>query len=129
MSLVLLVAGLPVPPRRHAACLLAAGRPGDRCCGAEGAEADAKRQFRTAFAPCPGEGKRATGLERFEIPRVPGAEAVEIRHKVHGDVFDNTTIVFTKGGFVYAEPSPRRTGASNAPDRWRCSIMPGTAIE
>jgi hypothetical protein len=68
---------------------------------ADGAGAEAKRQFSSAFAPCPGERKCATGIERFEVPRVPGAEAVQIRHKVHGDVFDNTTIVFTKGAFVY----------------------------
>ena len=68
---------------------------------AEGAVVEAKRQFSSAFAPLPGEPKCATRIERFEVPRVPGAEAVEIRHRVHGDVFDNTTIVFTKGAFVY----------------------------
>jgi hypothetical protein len=68
---------------------------------ANGAAAEAKRQFGAAFAPCPGEPKCATGIERFEVPRVPGAAAVEIRHKVDGDVFDKTTIVFTKGAFVY----------------------------
>jgi hypothetical protein len=68
---------------------------------AKGAGAEAKRQFSAAFAPCPGEPKCATGIERFEVPRVPGAVAVEIRHKVDGNVFDNTTIVFSKGAFVY----------------------------
>jgi hypothetical protein len=68
---------------------------------AKGAGADAKRQFSAAFAPCPGEPKCATGIERFEVPRVPEAEAVEIMHKVDGNVFDNTTIVLTKGAFVY----------------------------
>jgi hypothetical protein len=68
---------------------------------AKGARAEAKRQFRAAFAPSPGEPKCATEIERFEVPRVPGADAVEIRHKVDGNVFDNTTIVFTKGAFVY----------------------------
>jgi len=68
---------------------------------AQGAEAEARRQFRSAFAPSPGERKCATGIERFEVLRVPGAVAVEIRHKVDGNVFDNTTIVFTKGAFVY----------------------------
>ncbi len=62
---------------------------------AEGAGAEAKRQFISAFAPLPGEPKCATRIERFEVPRVPGADAVEIWHKVRGDVFDNTTIVFT----------------------------------
>jgi hypothetical protein len=33
VSLVLHLAGLPVPSRQRAARLLAAGRPGDRCCG------------------------------------------------------------------------------------------------
>ena len=70
-------------------------------CATEGAGAEAKRQFSSAFAPLPGEPKCATQIERFDVPRVPGAEAVEIRHKVHGDVFDNSTIVFTKGAFVY----------------------------
>lgn len=68
---------------------------------AKGAGAEAKRQFSSAFAPCPGEPKCATGIERFEVPRVPGAAAVEIRHKVDGKAFDSTTIVFTKGAFVY----------------------------
>ncbi len=68
---------------------------------AEGAAAEAKRQFSSAFAPLPGEPRCATRIERFEVARVPGAEAVEIWHKVHGDVVDNTTIVFTKGAFAY----------------------------
>jgi len=68
---------------------------------AKGAPAEAKRQFSSAFAPYPGEPRCATGIERFEVPRVPGAVAVEIRHEVDGTVFDNTTVVFTKGAFVY----------------------------
>ena len=67
---------------------------------AKGAAAEAKRQFRSAFAPCPAEPKCATGIE-LRGPRVPGAVAVEIRHKVDGDVFFNTTNVFTKSAFVY----------------------------
>jgi hypothetical protein len=68
---------------------------------AKGAAAEAKRQFSSAFAPYPGEPRCATGIERFEVPRVPGAVAVEVRHKVDGNVVDNSTIVFTKGAFVY----------------------------
>jgi hypothetical protein len=68
---------------------------------AKGARAEAKRQFSSAFAPCPGEPRCATGIQRFEVPRVPGAEAVEIRHKVDGKVSYTTAIVFTKGTFVY----------------------------
>src|SRR5215208_5490583 len=68
---------------------------------ANGAAAEAKRQFGAAFAPGPEEPRCAIRSERFEVPRVPGAVAVEIRHKVDGDVFDNTTIVFTQGAFVY----------------------------
>jgi hypothetical protein len=68
---------------------------------AKGARAEAKRQFSSAFAPCPGEPRCATGIERFEVPRVPGAQAVEIRHKVDGKVSYTTAIVFTKGPFVY----------------------------
>ena len=67
----------------------------------KGARAEAKRQFSSAFAPCPGEPRCPTGIERFEVPRVPGAKAVEIRHKVHGKVSYTTAIVFTKGTFVY----------------------------
>ena len=68
---------------------------------ATGARAEAKRQFSSAFAPRPGEPRCATGIERFEVPRVPGAEAVEIKHKVDGEVLYTTAIVFTKGTFVY----------------------------
>ena len=68
---------------------------------ARGATAEAERQFSAAFAPYPGESRCATGIERFDVPRVDGAQAVEIRHRVNGDVFDATTIVFTKGAFVY----------------------------
>ena len=68
---------------------------------ASDAGAEAKRQFTSAFAPAPGELRCATEIERFEVPRVPGAEAVAIRHKVDGKVFDTTTIVFTKGAFIY----------------------------
>ena len=68
---------------------------------AQGARAEAKRQFSSAFAPAPGEPRCTTEIERFEVPRVPRAEAVEIRHRVDGNVFDATTIVFTKGAFVY----------------------------
>jgi hypothetical protein len=68
---------------------------------ANGAEAEAERQLRSAFAPSLGEPKCATGIERFGVPRVPGAEAVEIRHKVDGKVSYTTAIVFTKGAFVY----------------------------
>jgi hypothetical protein len=68
---------------------------------ANGAAAEAKRQFSSAFAPYPGEPRCATGIERFAVPRVPGAVAVEIRHKVDGNEFDKTTVVFTKGAFVY----------------------------
>lgn len=68
---------------------------------AEGAGAEAERRFRSAFAPWPGERKCATGIERFGVPRVPGAEAVEIRHKVDGEVLYTTAIVFAKGAFVY----------------------------
>ena len=38
---------------------------------AKGAGAEAKQQFNAAFAPCPGEPKCATEIERFEVPRVP----------------------------------------------------------
>jgi hypothetical protein len=68
---------------------------------AKGAAAEAKRQFSSAFAPYLGEPRCATGIERFEVPRVPGAVAVEIRHKVDGEVLYTTAIVFTKGTFVY----------------------------
>ena len=66
-----------------------------------GARAEAKRQFSSAFAPRAGEPRCATAIERFDVPRVPGAEAVEIRHKVDGKVLYTTAIVFTKGAFVY----------------------------
>lgn len=68
---------------------------------AKGATAEAKRQFSSAFAPYPGEPRCATGIERFEVPRVPGAVAVEVRHEVDGNVVDSSTIVFTKGALVY----------------------------
>ena len=68
---------------------------------AKGARAEAKRQFTSAFAPRPGEARCATGIERFEVPRVPGAEAVEIKHNVDGKVLYTTAIVFTEGPFVY----------------------------
>jgi hypothetical protein len=85
------------PQRRWSMAASIAVQMGD----AKGARAEAKRQFTSAFAPCPGEPRCATGIERFEVPRVPGAEAVEIRHKVDGKVLYTTAIVFTKGTFVY----------------------------
>jgi hypothetical protein len=67
----------------------------------KGAGAEAERQFSSAFAPCPGEPRCATDIERFEVPRVPGAQAVQIRHEVDGKVLYTTAIVFIKGAFVY----------------------------
>ena len=85
------------PRQRKGSAASVAVQMGD----ANGAKAEAKRQFSSAFAPCPGEPRCPTGIERFEVPRVPGAEAVEIRHKVDGKALYTTAIVFTKGTFVY----------------------------
>jgi len=68
---------------------------------AQGATAEAERQFSAAFAPCRGEPRCATAIERFQIPGVPGADAVEIRHKVDGDLLYTTAIVFTEDTLVH----------------------------
>jgi hypothetical protein len=74
VSLVLHIAGLPVPSRRRAARLLAAGRPGDRCCG-EAPQIEATCLFTNA--------QRGASMPRARYTLMTAVVAALLGHLTH----------------------------------------------